>query len=112
MRRGYPDGRDHIGCQQSRQDQRIPDVGLHPRTRDLFHFDRVGDQHPLCQRLQQIVDMPGIGGRFDDHVVAGLDPFLKPGFQVCVLDPHRLKSDFALKIHPGGHTVVLMDIQG
>ena len=58
------------GSQQPGQNERVPDIGLHPRTRDLFYLNGVGNYYSFHPWLQQVIHMPGIGRGLDDHMIA------------------------------------------
>ena len=83
----------------------VEDLRLHPTTLATL-------ENAKGQWFKQVIDVPGVRSRFNHYVVAGLDMFLQPGFQIFVLNANRFQDDLAVKVNPGNNAVVFVNIQG
>lgn len=66
-----PDFGDEVGGEEAGEDEGVLGVGLDAGLGNLGDADGVGHLDLSDEGREQVIDMPGIGGGFDDHLVGG-----------------------------------------
>jgi hypothetical protein len=68
---GTPYFRDEICSQGMSQTQHVVAIRFHPRFSDPFYLRGMSDDDAVHQGKDQIVDVPDVGGGFDDVIIGG-----------------------------------------
>lgn len=71
--RGHPDFGNEIEGQELGQHAHIALVGLDEGRADQLDVGRVGDHHRAGVARCLVIERPGVGRGFDDHLVGGLE---------------------------------------
>ena len=107
-----PNRREKASCQQPGQGERVTRIGLDLGRANGFNEQRVGDLHGGHQWHQLIVEVPGIGGGFQHHVVTGGQVDGRPVRKRGEWHATWRQEDVLISIDGGHHDVVPMHIQG
>ncbi len=108
---GHPDFWDEIGGQEMGEDEGVAFVGFGAGLGNLLDADGIGDLDFGDEGSQQIVDVPGVGGGFDDDAVGRDEMVSSPARELVVRDFTRRQDDVAVAAETGGEGVVLVDVE-
>ena len=106
-----PDFGDEVGGEEAGEEAGIFGVGLDAGLGDLGDADGVGHLDESDERGKEVVDMPGVGGGFDDDVVGGAEVLLGPLRERVEGDAARFEEDLSVVIHSGDDGIMLVDIK-
>jgi hypothetical protein len=95
-----------------RQSQHVVAIGFHPRFRDPLDLRRVSDDHTVYQGEDQIVDMPGIGGGFNNNIVRRQEIGSSPGRELIKVNAAGIEHDLLEAVYTTNHEVMLVEIKG
>ena len=109
--RWHPHRRDHADGQQLGQGHRIFLVGLDQSGGDQLDLGRMADHHPRHQRFEQVVNVPRIGGRFQNHLVGRAQMFFGPALELGQTDLARWQHHLLIGVDRPDHHVMFVDIQ-
>ncbi len=112
VKRRHPDFGDHIGDEKSEQAFDIELVGLDLGTRDFANFQGIGDDGLSNQRVDKIVDFPGIGSRFDDDSISGCEVLLNPLREARHAHFASAEYPLLLVVHSADHDIVFVNVDG
>jgi hypothetical protein len=96
---------------RSRASCSVARVGLHPRGTDQFDQQAVGDLHRVHEWGQLVVPGPGIGSRFQDHLVALGELFGRPLREPLHTHLAWSEDDLLRRVDRRHHDGVFVDIQ-
>lgn len=113
----YGDGRnpyfrDEVCRQKMRQSQHVMAIGFHPRFCDPLHLRRMSDDHTVHQGEDWVVDMPGIGGGFDDDIVRRQEIGSNPGRELLQGNAAGVEHDLLKAVYSTDNEVMLLKIKG
>ena len=108
---GHPDAVQHACREQLGQGLGGFLVGLDLGVDDSLDVLWMDDQHVGGVGIEQVVDLPGVGGHFDDDRIGGMDLALDPGLEVLPADSPGTVDHLLLGVYRHGDHEVLVDIQ-
>jgi hypothetical protein len=99
-------------CKELGQGEGVFFVGLDGRRRDELDVVGVGDRDAGNERLDEVVDEPGVGGGLQDDGVGGFEvlggPLLEPGEG----DAPGREDDLLVGVDGARDQVVLVEVEG
>jgi hypothetical protein len=104
--------RDEVCCQKMCQSEHVVAIGFHARFSDPLYLRWVSDEYAVHQGKDQIVDMPGIGGGFDDDIVGGQEISFGPDGELIQGDAARVEHDLLKAVYSTDNEVMLVKIKG
>jgi hypothetical protein len=103
--------RDEVCCQKMRQAQHVVAIGFHACFRDPLNLRGMSDDHTVRQGEDQIVDMPGIRGGFDDDIVRGQELGFSPSVELLQGYAARVEHDLLEAVDAADNEIMLMQIK-
>jgi hypothetical protein len=105
-----PDSRHRIGDQEFGQPERIASIGFNGERHFRLGLRGIGNHHTSNQWLEQVVNVPGIGRRFQHDLIGWTEMALCPAFKLRKEDPTRCEHNLLLGVECSNHDVVLMEV--
>jgi len=108
----HPDFGDEIGGKEVGQTQDVVAIGFHTGFRDPLDLRRVGDDDPGHQRLNLVVDIPGVRGGFEDDMISWEKVGPGPGCPLLDGNATRVEDDFLSGVNPPNDQIMFVEIDG
>jgi hypothetical protein len=102
--------RDEICSQEMSQTQHIVAIRFDPCFSDPLHLRGMSDDHTVHKWKDQIVDVPGVGGGFDDDIVCEQEVSFGPGRELIQGDAARVEHDLLETVYTTNNEVMLVKI--
>jgi hypothetical protein len=108
----HPDFGDEVGGKEVGQAQDVVAIGFHTSFRDPLDLRRVGDDDLGHQRLDLVVDIPGVCGGFEDDLVRWEKVGPGPGCPLLDGNASRGEDDFLSGVDTPNDQIMFMEING
>ena len=110
--RGDPDFGDEVSGEETGKDEGVFGIGFDACLGNLGDADGVGDLDLSDEGGKEVVDMPGVGGGFDDDLVGRMEVLLCPVRKAVEGNATRFEDNLSVRIHSGDDGIMLVDIEG
>jgi hypothetical protein len=111
MHRRHPNFRDEIGGQEVSQAEHIVSVGFDACFSDPLDLRGMSDDHSLHQGNDLIVDIPGVGGGFEDDGIRGEQVGLGPSRPLLQGDTPRVEYHLLAGVDAADNEIVLVQVE-
>jgi len=108
----HPDLGDDVSDEQSEQAFDIEPISFDLGTSDFADFQGIGNNSLGDKRVDEIVDVPGVGSGFDDNSICGREVLLKPRREARHTNSTSAKKPLLLTVHTANDDIMFVNVDG